>query len=109
MLAADRGYDGDWIRELAMKNGAWTNIPPTRNRRDPICYSPDLDRDRTVSAVLQIKLADDHRDATGAKNSLAAAEDMCDEDLEALHDAYRTRAEETFGTQADGRAARERQ
>ena len=23
MLLADRGYDADWIRELAMKNGAW--------------------------------------------------------------------------------------
>jgi transposase len=28
MLLADRGYDADWIRELAMKNGAWANIPP---------------------------------------------------------------------------------
>jgi transposase len=23
MLLADRGYDADWIRELAMKKGAW--------------------------------------------------------------------------------------
>jgi transposase len=28
MLLADRGYDADWIRELATKNGAWANIPP---------------------------------------------------------------------------------
>src|SRR5579859_219620 len=28
MLLADRGYDADWIRELAMKKGAWANIPP---------------------------------------------------------------------------------
>jgi transposase len=27
MLLADRGYDADWIRELAMKKGAWANIP----------------------------------------------------------------------------------
>jgi transposase len=26
MLLADRGYDADWIRELAMKKGAWANI-----------------------------------------------------------------------------------
>ena len=28
MLLADRGYDADWIREIAMKKGAWANIPP---------------------------------------------------------------------------------
>jgi hypothetical protein len=28
MLLADRGYDADWISELAMKKGAWANIPP---------------------------------------------------------------------------------
>ena len=26
MLLADRGYDADWIRELAMKKGGWANI-----------------------------------------------------------------------------------
>jgi low affinity Fe/Cu permease len=31
----------------------------------------------------------------GAENKLAAAEDLCDEDLEALHEAYRKRASET--------------
>ena len=40
MLLADRGYDADWIRELAMKRGAWANIPPKSNRSDPICFSP---------------------------------------------------------------------
>lgn len=29
MLLADRGYDADWIRGLAMRRGAWANIPPT--------------------------------------------------------------------------------
>jgi transposase len=38
MLLADRGYDADWIRELAMKKGAWANIPPKSNRNDPICF-----------------------------------------------------------------------
>jgi transposase len=46
MLLADRGYDADWIRGLAMRRGAWANIPPKRNRNDPICFSPYLYRDR---------------------------------------------------------------
>jgi transposase len=46
MLLADRGYDGDWIRELAIEKGAWANIPPKSNRRDPICFSPYLYRAR---------------------------------------------------------------
>jgi hypothetical protein len=37
MLLADRGYDADWIRELAMKKGAGANIPPKSNRNNPIC------------------------------------------------------------------------
>jgi transposase len=40
MLLADRGYDADWIRELARQQGAWANIPPKRNCKDPICFSP---------------------------------------------------------------------
>jgi len=46
MLLADRGYDADCIRELAMKKGAWANIPPKSNRRDPICFSSYLYRAR---------------------------------------------------------------
>ena len=46
MLLADRGYDADWIREFAMKKGAWANIPPKSNRNDPICFSPYLYRAR---------------------------------------------------------------
>lgn len=46
MLLADRGYDADWIRELAIKKGAWANIPPKSNRSDPICFSPYLYRAR---------------------------------------------------------------
>lgn len=40
MLLADRGYDANWIRELARQQGAWANIPPKRNRKDPVCFSP---------------------------------------------------------------------
>jgi transposase len=45
---ADSGYDADWIRELARQQGAWANIPPKRNRKDPICFSPHLDRARNL-------------------------------------------------------------
>jgi len=31
MLLADRGYDADWIRTLAVNKGAWANIPPRCN------------------------------------------------------------------------------
>jgi transposase len=48
MLLADRGYDVDWIRELARQQGAWANIPPKRNRKDPICFSPFLYRARNL-------------------------------------------------------------
>jgi transposase len=48
MLLADRGYDADWIRELAIKKGAWANIPPKSNRNKPICFSPYLYRARNL-------------------------------------------------------------
>jgi len=44
MLLADRGYDAGWIRALVNEQGAWANIPPKRNRREPICFSPHLYR-----------------------------------------------------------------
>jgi transposase len=47
--AASRlGYDADWIRELAIKKGAWANIPPTSNRSDTISFSPYLCRARNL-------------------------------------------------------------
>jgi len=46
MLLADRAYDSDSIRKLAPERGAWANIPPKRNRRNPIWFSPHLYRDR---------------------------------------------------------------
>jgi transposase len=48
MLLADRGYDADWIRVLATKRGAWANIPPRCNRKEPICFSPYLYRARNL-------------------------------------------------------------
>src|SRR6266702_3879619 len=48
MLLADRGYDADWIRALVNQQGAWANIPPKRNRKDPICFSTYLYRARNL-------------------------------------------------------------
>jgi transposase len=48
MLLADGGYDADWIRELAIKKGAWANIPQKCNRNKPICISPYLYRARNL-------------------------------------------------------------
>jgi transposase len=48
MLLADRGYDADWIRALVSKRHAWANIPPRRNRNEPICFSPHLYRARNL-------------------------------------------------------------
>ena len=44
----DRGYDADWIREFVSQKGAWANIPPKRNRKEPICFSPYLYRARNL-------------------------------------------------------------
>jgi low affinity Fe/Cu permease len=46
--------------------------------------------------ALQIKLAELIIAVRGADNHIAAAEDMSDADLEALHAAYRKRADETL-------------
>ena len=48
MLLADRGYDADWIRELAAERGVWANIPPRCNRNTPIYFSPHLYRARNL-------------------------------------------------------------
>jgi low affinity Fe/Cu permease len=46
--------------------------------------------------ALQLKLAELIIAVEGAKNKIATAEDLCEEDLERLHEAYRRRAEETL-------------
>jgi transposase len=48
MLLADRGCDADRMRALATQQGAWANIPPKRNRKEPICFSPYLYRARNL-------------------------------------------------------------
>jgi transposase len=63
-LLADRGYDADWIRELARQQGAWANIPPKRNRKDPICFSPYLYRARNLIEQFFNKIKQCRRVAT---------------------------------------------
>jgi low affinity Fe/Cu permease len=46
--------------------------------------------------ALQLKLAELIIAMHGAKNDLATAEDLCEEDLEKLHEIYRKRADETL-------------
>ena len=56
--------------------------------------------------ALQIKLADLIIAMRGAHNRMATAEDMSDDDLEALHDEYRKRAEHALDSLEKRRAAR---
>jgi len=56
--------------------------------------------------ALQIKLAELIIAVQGAHNRLAAVEDMSDEDLEALHQAYRMRADETLDSLEQRRTRR---
>jgi hypothetical protein len=44
---------GSWVRRgldqgACRQQGAWANIPPKRNRKDPICFSPYLYRARNL-------------------------------------------------------------
>ena len=48
MLLGDRGFDADWIRALVSQHGAWANIPPKRNRKEAICFSPYLYKARNL-------------------------------------------------------------
>jgi transposase len=71
MLLADRGYDADWIRALASQQGAWANIPPKRNRKDPICFSPYLYRARNLVERFFNKIKQCRRVATRYDNLAA--------------------------------------
>jgi low affinity Fe/Cu permease len=48
--------------------------------------------------ALQLKLSELIIAVQGAKNDLATAEDLSEEDLERLHETYRKRAEETLSS-----------
>jgi len=48
MVLADKAYDANVIREMIEGQGAWANIPPKSNRKDPICFSPHLYKARNL-------------------------------------------------------------
>ena len=48
ILLADRAYDSDALRETMMSRGAWANIRPMPQRRDPPAFSPFLYRCRNL-------------------------------------------------------------
>jgi len=58
------------------------------------------------SLAFQVKLDELIIKLHGAGNELAGAEDLCDEDLEKLHETYRNRAAMAHGTLEKRRAAR---
>ena len=80
-MLADRGYDADWIRAFVTERGAWANIAPKRNRKDPICFSPYLYRDRNLIERFFNKIKQCRRVATGydklAANYLAFVKLAC--------------------------------
>jgi transposase len=48
MLLADKGYDANALRQAVSQQGAWANIPPKANRKEPICFSKYLYRQRNL-------------------------------------------------------------
>ena len=64
MLLADRGYDADSIRALVGQQGAWANIPPKQNRKEPICFNPYLYRARNLVEQFFNKIKQCRRIAT---------------------------------------------
>ena len=48
MILADKAYDARPIGEMIDGQGAWADIPPKSNRKDPICFSPHLYKARTL-------------------------------------------------------------
>jgi transposase len=78
ILLADRGYDADWIRGLAMRRGAWANIPPKRNRSDPINFSPYLYRDRNRIECFFNRIKQCRRDTAGSGKPTGAVHLECE-------------------------------
>lgn len=81
MLMADKGYDANALRALVGERGAWANIPPKSNRKDPICFSRHLYRDRNLIERFFNKIKQFRRVATRydklAENFLASLKLAC--------------------------------
>jgi transposase len=76
VLLADKGYDANVLREAVSNRGAWANIPPKSNRKDPICFSKYLYKARNLVERFFNKIKHYRRIATRydktAENFLAA-------------------------------------
>ncbi len=76
MLLADKGYDANALRNAVAERGAWANIPPKSNRKDPICFSKHLYKARNLVERFFNKIKNYRRIATRydktAENFLAA-------------------------------------
>ncbi|PTM41723.1 IS4 family transposase [Bosea sp. 124] len=81
MLMAGKGYDVNTLRALVGERGAWANIPPKSNRKDPICFSRHLYRDRNLIERFFNKIKKFRRMATRydqlAENFLASLKLAC--------------------------------
>jgi transposase len=64
MVLADRAHDADGLRAMVAGVGGRANIPPKRNLRDPICFSPWLYRQRNLIERFFNKLTYDRRITT---------------------------------------------
>ncbi len=47
-VLANKADDANAIREMINSQGAWANIPPKSNCKDPICFSPYLYKARNL-------------------------------------------------------------
>lgn len=64
MLVADQAYDADWLRDMVAIWDSSATIPPERNRRSPICFSPVLYKARNAVERFFKHLEYDRRIAT---------------------------------------------
>jgi transposase len=48
MVLADKAYDADWLREMVSVQGGWANFPPKSNRKNPVCFSPWIYKQRKL-------------------------------------------------------------
>ena len=53
VVNGDKGYDTDALREQIRDRGALANIPPKANRKNKLCFSPFLYRDRNAVDIDQ--------------------------------------------------------
>lgn len=76
VVNADKGYDTDALRAQIRDRGALANIPPKANRKEKLCFSPFLYRERNAIERMFCRLKDFRRIATrydrNAANFLAA-------------------------------------